>query len=190
MQSDFCGPFNTSLAGVGVGNDNYTHAIYDLATLMVEDCYGDTVSASPRCRVYLNSRIPFNVSRGECLWNPSLCLAMETPTVIMDSGLMDMNNVFGLNLPSTDQVLFRKKTSCAILPLENHTSTVATKDFKPWPREPLPDEQLLIINYGNFSGNDTWNNMTFGVSETLNSIPANSFVIRCVPLMSVLVSAY
>lgn len=96
----------------------------------------------------------------------------------MDSGLMDMNSFFGLNLPSKDQVLFRKKTSCAILPLENHTSTVAAKDFGPWPREALPDEQVLIINYGNFSGNYTWNNVTFAMSETINNITSASFGIR------------
>lgn len=179
VQSDLCGPFDFTLenASAGMGN-NYTQAVYDLAAPTVQDCYGDTVSASPRCRVYLKPRIAFNVSRGGCLWDPSLCLDMENPTVIMDSGLMDMNSVFGLNLARKDQVLFRKKTSCAILPLENHTSTVAAADFAPWPREPLPGEQVLIINYGNFSGNYTWNNATFAMSETINNITSASFGIR------------
>lgn len=179
-QSNLCGPFDFSLdnAATGMG-DNYTQAVYALAEPLVQDCYGDTVSASPRCRVYLKPRIPFNVSRESCLWDPSLCLKMKNPTVVMDSGLMNMNDVFGLNLAKRDQVMFRRKTSCAILPLENHTSTIAAADFPPWPRDPLPGEEVLIFNYGTFSGNYTWNNVTFAMSKTINSITSNGFGTRC-----------
>lgn len=41
--------------------------------------------------------------------------------IAFDSGLIDVNDAFGLNLQDTDRLRFRRRDVCAIVPTEGHT---------------------------------------------------------------------
>ena len=180
-KSPFCGSINLSDPNAVAGTvNNYTALVGTLASSLAQDCYGSSASVSPRCRVYFKPRIPFNVTRESCPWDPSMCLDIDDPTISMDSGLLNMNDAFGLNLPPDDQVFFRRKTSCAILPTENRTTLVPASEYDSRTQDPLPEEQLLIYSYGNFSRNKNvkWNNATFVLSLVTSNTTSDHFALQ------------
>ena len=175
--SPLCGPINiTDQSDLAVGG-NYTPVVQSLAEPIARDCYQGDTSTSARCRIYSKPRIPFSVAREDCPWTSSMCLEQTKPTVSMDSGLLDMNDAFGLNLPSRDKVQFRKKTSCAVLPLANRTTVVPATAYPGMNRPLLPNEELLITNFGDFPGNSTWKNATF-VLSLLTANVTDRFILR------------
>jgi hypothetical protein len=46
----------------------------------------------------------------------------------IDSGLVDVNALFGLNLPGNERVKFRKRTTCGLLSLGNYVRVVKAVD--------------------------------------------------------------
>lgn len=166
VKSPFCGPLiiepessAQDVAGI------YRPTVEGLAGPLVQECYKKNVSDSARCRVFTNPRIPFRVTRDFCPWPDSVCdLKGNVSAVTMDSGHLDMNQAFGLNLPPDNRVTFRKKTSCAVLSLQNRTSIVSASAFPGYPRPPLPQEELLIVSFGHFAGDRKWRNATFTAS--------------------------
>jgi hypothetical protein len=81
----------------------------------------------------------------------------------MDSGLVDLNDGFGLNLPDGERISYRRRTTCAVLSLPGHTSVVEANDLPTelLDRSSFPGEQFVIISYGssdNFAGR--WKNVT------------------------------
>jgi hypothetical protein len=178
--SPFCGPVDTSdnaTAYISLDH-NYLPSVISLAGPLAQECYLNPNSSSPQCHIYSKPRIPFNVAREECPWNKSMCIKIDSPTVAMDSGLLDMNDAFGFNLPLKDRVLFRKKTSCAILPLENRTTLIPAADYPGYPRPPLPEEQLLIYSYSTFPDNTEWSNATFVLSLVSSNVTRDFFGLR------------
>jgi hypothetical protein len=172
VQSPFCGPLiiepdsaAQDVAGI------YRPTVQELALPLVQECYKNNVSDSARCRVFTKPRIPFKVTRDVCPWTSSMCdLQSNISTVTMDSGHLDMNEAFGLNLPPNNGVMFRKKTSCAVLSLRNRTTIVPMSAFPGYPRPPLPQEELLIVSFGHFAGNRTWRNSTFAISLATTNV--------------------
>jgi len=160
-KSSFCGPINISDESHNSVSKNYTPAVRTLAEPLAQDCYQSNSTNFARCNIYTKPRIPFHVQRTECPWPSSMCIGRDKPSVSMDSGLLDVNDAFGLNLPSNGKVQFRKKTTCAVLPLENRTTVIPATAYKGYSRPPLPEEQFLIFHFGELGGNDTWRNATF-----------------------------
>jgi len=89
-----------------------------------------------------------------------MCVGGDEPAVRMDSGLIDLNE-FGLNLPAKDRVQFRKSTTCGVLPLENHTMIINASDFEELNRAPVPEEELMMLFYGDVLHYEYWTNATF-----------------------------
>lgn len=81
----------------------------------------------------------------------------------MDSGLVDLNDGFGLNLPNGERVGYRRKTSCAVLSLLGRTRIVEANDFSAelLGRSPIPGEQIGILSYGaTVESPPGWENVT------------------------------
>ncbi|KAJ4298081.1 hypothetical protein N0V90_005980 [Kalmusia sp. IMI 367209] len=77
-----------------------------------------------------------------------------SPAIAFDSGLVDLNDAFGLNAKDSDRVLFRRRTTCSILSLENRTEIVNASDvpFSTFAgRDALPNEEVTQYHYGKFS---------------------------------------
>jgi hypothetical protein len=67
--------------------------------------------------------------------------------IAVDSGLVDINELFGLNLSRKDKVEFRKRTTCAVLPLEGHVDVMKAADH------PLEFVEAICPNEGMFAKN-------------------------------------
>lgn len=151
--------------------DNYTAIMNSKAQSLAQECYDDDLPASDRCRaIFTKPRIPFTKERVSCPWASSVCAGNKTPAVSIDSGLLGMNDAFGLNLNPQSDVKFRKKTTCSVLSLAGRTSIVEAKDFDIGYRQPFIGEQFLLFHYGKKDLKSEWANATFAVSlATANS---------------------
>jgi hypothetical protein len=63
--------------------------------------------------------------KASCSFNTSLCVRQNydasLPAVVADSSVVDLNEGFGLNLPKTERVGYRRRT-CTVLPLDGYTT--------------------------------------------------------------------
>jgi hypothetical protein len=71
-----------------------------------------------------------------------------------DSGLVDVNRLFGLNLPSSSRVQFRKKTTCQILPTDGYHRFIGPNESYQLPdgTETVFLKPMLILQYGDATG--------------------------------------
>lgn len=160
VKSPYCG-----LIGLKDGNQipdsTYFGKVLDVSTQHADECYQDGVSVPSRCNVFVQPRIPITMENTSCPFSPEMC---ASPTVTFDSGLLDLNDHFGMNLPSQDRIKLRRRTSCAILNTENRTKIVKPSDLPPsYMVHPLfPEDQVLIYYVGSRRGDPLMPNATFG----------------------------
>ena len=72
------------------------------------------------------------------------------PALSMDSGLLDMTR-FGINVCKSEDVKYRNKTTCNVLPLDGHTIVDRLKHWKdryPPSRVIQPEEERTAFRYG------------------------------------------
>lgn len=110
--------------------------------------------------VVIRPKTLFTTENTTCPWDPTMCAGGEKPAIRIDSGLHDLNE-FGLNLAAQDRVQYRKSTTCAVLPLENHTTIINATEYSELNRAPLPQEELLALFYGDVLYSDVWKNASF-----------------------------
>jgi hypothetical protein len=83
----------------------------------------------------------------------------------MDTGLLDLRDVFGLNLEEKDGVKFRQRATCAVLDQDNLTSIANAEDmpstYITW--DPLPGQKILLYHFGPLAGGAGWEDVTMGV---------------------------
>jgi hypothetical protein len=110
------------------------------------ECYRSNGLPS-RCNIYTRPNIPFTTESIPCPFDERMC---TVPAVAFDSGLIDMRDTFGINLEEKDRVQYRKRTSCAILPLDGHTRVADTSSMAVLKagRPALPNETYLLYTYG------------------------------------------
>lgn len=90
------------------------------APAYAKDCYKNN-SLPSTCNVFMRPNIPLKVEDAPCpFWAKSMCDSKDAVTV--DSGLVDVSDAFGLNVPAKDRVRYRRKTTCAVVPTEGHMS--------------------------------------------------------------------
>ena len=87
-----------------------------------------------------------------------------------DSGLVDLNNGFGLNLASNDRVKFRRQTTCAVLDTASRGWIVNATDYPDLDHTPFPGEEVLILNYGDIVYQTSWPNATFVHSLVVSNV--------------------
>jgi hypothetical protein len=145
-----------------------------IAAPYANQCYGNnTVLAA--CNVFINPNIRSNTTRVPCPFASGWCEGGDA--VSIDSGLVDISQAFGLNIPSTSGVKFRRKSTCAVLPLENNTQVLNMTDYPVVTgRTVLPGEEAVLLNYGARIGEP--GNATFmrslalsNMTETIDLLP-------------------
>lgn len=145
VQSPYCGLISpkseTSEA------DAYSSKVASFSTRYAEDCYIDDDKAPSRCNIFVQPRLPMKVMNESCPFGESVCASQA---VSIDSGLMDLNDAFGLNLKENDRMKLRTKLSCSVLSLENRTSLINASDVPTnvLGRAPLPEEEMLVYHLG------------------------------------------
>jgi hypothetical protein len=75
-----------------------------------------------------------------------------SPAISLDSGLVDVGDVFGINLDDAERITYRRKTTCTVLSLDGYTrirKSIPT-DRLLFRRELFPDEEFIEYMYGIF----------------------------------------
>lgn len=150
----------------GIGDiSHYRTKVYEAAETYARECYQQNQTNTPaRCdNIFTQSRLRLNTSYVGCPFAPSMCEQNAKHAVALDSGLLDVNDIFGLNLGPNDRLQFRKRSTCAVLPTEGHTTIIKAKDFplKIRARDlTITDEELVLHHYGENPGLGIWKNVT------------------------------
>jgi hypothetical protein len=110
------------------------------------------------------------MERVTCPFDDEMCVAgpddsPSAPAVAMDSGLVDVNSAFGMNLAASDRVMYRKRTTCGVLPDDGYTTLISASEMDPTIMylDALPGDQLMIYHYGTRPEESEWANMTVGL---------------------------
>lgn len=182
VNSPHCGGFNMDYSSRVAIDANYTPIVSELALAITQDCYNtDQNLNSARCRIYSKPRITLQSAREKCPWPSPMCTEKtEKPAITLDSGLLDVGDTFGINLPSGENIKFRRRTSCAVLPLENRTSVIPATKYPQSLRPLLPEEQFLIMSYGRYgepAQKEDWLNATFVISLATTNV-SDTFMVR------------
>ena len=79
-------------------------------------CYGDT-SRKEECDQYTVPRVPWKSNaNATCPFDPQFCVFNDTAAAFqMDTGVMDVHEIFGINTPMSERVGYRKVGTCAPL---------------------------------------------------------------------------
>jgi hypothetical protein len=127
------------------------------------DCYQNETVLTAKCKGFVKPTIPFSTTRVPCPFESSMCQLGGAPdaAVSFDSGVMDLHDVFGINLDTADAVGFRKRTTCTPLSLDNRTqimdSTVCSSCMG---RDTFPGEMFIAYFLGSYPNTDDWPNVT------------------------------
>jgi hypothetical protein len=131
-----------------------------------EECYQNQDVPPARCKVYKSSQIKFSTEKAPCPFETKFCAGNASSTgfaIALDSGLVDLNAGFGLNLPKKDRVSYRRRTTCTVLPLGGHTTIINASEFPDDQQtvpDIIPDEKFLLFYYGERLKVAQWKNVT------------------------------
>jgi hypothetical protein len=140
-------------------NDNATLDSIDPTTILAvavpfaDMCYrNESIEKQPAaCNIYVRPNITFTNTRVPCPFAADWCVGGFA--ISLDSGLLDLSKDFGLNIPSTSGMRYRKKSTCAILPTENHLQVVNKTDYPGGAgQSALSGEEAVLLNYGKRTG--------------------------------------
>jgi hypothetical protein len=178
VSSPSCGLINTTIP-VNMFRIQLA-AVGALSTPYAKDCYRNQTILPARCRAFVRPSIPFTTEKAPCPFSSEFCTGSDTDNssaIVLDSGLVDLNDGYGLNLPEKDRVYYRRQSTCAVLPLEGHI-TIMNASLLPWEvwnRPALLGEEALLLHYGDRATLGEWKNATFidsmmstNVSRTLS----------------------
>jgi hypothetical protein len=172
VQSPYCGHLNLSMSVNAMRAE--IAAIRAVSGIYAQECYQNYTLLPARCRAFVQPRINYTIQRVACPFDTEFCHPAGSPgapAVAIDSGLVDLNHGFGLNLYSNDRVSYRRRTVCAVTPLEGRTTVMNASDFPVRFRtfDIFPGEELMLLHFGNRTAYENWNN----VSEFASLLRAN-----------------
>jgi hypothetical protein len=95
---------------------DYVYPVKAASAPYASQCYNATAingTLPAACNILVQRELPFETRKMPCPLGSDVC--QDTPGVEFDTGLIDVGPAFGLDLPSSDGVKYRKKTTCGIL---------------------------------------------------------------------------
>ena len=115
-----CGYHQLSL-GSGFYIDMMKERQYQVnADTYVRQCYGNDTDAVA-CSTFVTQQISFTTdTNASCPFAPGMCIGGDTAAISFDTGLLDSNDIFGINGQDMDRIQFRWRTTCAPLDLDYH----------------------------------------------------------------------
>ncbi|KAF1846848.1 uncharacterized protein K460DRAFT_132067 [Cucurbitaria berberidis CBS 394.84] len=177
VQSRQCAPWspdriNNASGSVKAAYGQYIGATRKSSIDYATECYRDYSVVPERCKMFTRPSIPFSQARVDCPFATTLCKNVSKPAIQLDSGLVDLNDGLGLNLAPSERVRLRKRTTCAVLEIENRTSVVNVSSLTFRTRDPLPNEKALVLHLGRsfVPGNE---NFTFSMSLLLSNLSSD-----------------
>jgi hypothetical protein len=98
------------------------------ASTYARACYGNTQNGLG-CNQYVQQQIPYTVKQNaSCPFSDDLCFYGESSAFAMDSGLLDSNDMLGINAPDAERVQTRKVTTCSPIHTKGYTNVVNVTD--------------------------------------------------------------
>lgn len=94
---------------------DYVYPVKAVSAPYASQCYNATAvngTLPALCNVLTQRELPFETRKVPC---PLGKVCQDTPAIEFDTGRIDVGPAFGLDLPSSDGVKYRKKTTCGIL---------------------------------------------------------------------------
>ncbi|KAF2682356.1 hypothetical protein K458DRAFT_57598 [Lentithecium fluviatile CBS 122367] len=141
-----------------MASGEYAGSVFGSASDLCRQCYKEIDGPLPKaCKSLFRPSLAYEVQKTSCPFNEGMC--EQGAVISMDSGLLDLNEAFGLNLPDKDRVRFRRKATCAPLTQDGHTKIVNyNQSSLSLVRESLvSDEQVAILSY---MGREAFENTT------------------------------
>jgi len=147
----------------------YEAIVSRLAKTYRLNCYREGEFSTDSCKsIFIKPRLPFTIRDSACPFAESMCHGRDHSAVSIDTGLLDLSDDFGLNVPKTEAIKYRKKITCTVLPLEgrieNITSdaTKAQKDDSRLRYMGAMPVSVLLIYFGPYPDpNPEYGNATF-----------------------------
>ncbi|KAK0614802.1 hypothetical protein DIS24_g11914 [Lasiodiplodia hormozganensis] len=93
------------------------------ASNYAQQCYSpNTTTGSLECSIYIKKRLRTSlIGNASCPFQPGACRS-ENSSLLLDTGLLDSNDDFGLNAPPGQRFQYRRRLHCAPLATEGLTS--------------------------------------------------------------------
>lgn len=180
VNSPYCGFRNATRAFSEHTNPfegDYISTYESLGEAYALDCYtNDSISRSGCNNVFAKPNIPFTARETQCPFSPDMCATKNFSAIVMDSGLLDMNEHFGFNLEVKDRVKFRRQTTCSVLPSQGYFMVLNASDisyeekvyYMPEPIYYFPEEQFVASLYGGLR--DSSGKSYFGEGSHLHQV--------------------
>ncbi|QPC71273.1 hypothetical protein HYE68_002025 [Fusarium pseudograminearum] len=99
--------------GFQIPSEEYQKATFDnqRAALYSKECYSNT--SSPMCNMLPTRKLEWASSSVDCPFGGKVCL--DTPSLKMESGMIDTHYDLGLNNPPKNRLKYRRETVCSPL---------------------------------------------------------------------------
>jgi hypothetical protein len=147
VSSPLCGRFNYTKVYANRSTSTLLASIKATVDTYASNCYQDNPSLPAPCRnTFTRPNISFTAEPTSCPWNTSLCSSGDLPALLMDSGMLDLRDHFGLNVAAGETVKIQKKTTCNVLPIENR---IVVRNASWWTARGFKDTKTTI-EYGTF----------------------------------------
>ncbi|KAM7218669.1 hypothetical protein V8F06_005988 [Rhypophila decipiens] len=122
-------------------------------------------SNSPLCRQFTTVMVPWQSdTNASCPFEQKMCLIGAA--FGMDTGYLDSHDVFGINTPPDQRILYRRKAVCSPL-IEDEPGHVGRR------RGIEPGEEMILYYYG---GDDSTIEVTFRVSTYAQWSPSGNTI--------------
>lgn len=165
VSSPLCGRVNRSLPLENIRIQDAT--LQAASKPYAQECYRQQTILPARCRAFVHPSIPFNTERVPCPFDAKYCFtddSSDLPAVALDSGPVDLNERFGMNLPRKERVSYRRRTTCSVLPLSGHLTVMNASNLPSYywgeNRPRYPQEEAAILHYGERPSLGEWKNIT------------------------------
>ena len=172
VQSPICGFWPTikrtepdadpSLGTSIAQNQQWTKTL-SASSIYSRACY-NTTGESPQCQIYSSPKVEWESDyNASCPFAGDTCFGSPTSALKLDTGFLNVARVFGVNVPSENNILFRKVSTCA--PIESDRFVTVSKATV---GSTLPGETLVCWYFGpGPSGfNFTWAVHAYSINRT------------------------
>jgi hypothetical protein len=127
--SPFCGPFpatggvfNQSTIGSIFAFDAYTKNSIELSREYFSSCLAQNQTL-PKCNTFKKPRLNWTSSPAICPFGDGMCLGSANAAIVMDTGLLDSRNDFGVNGQEDERISYRRMSTCIPITTKHFTTS-------------------------------------------------------------------
>jgi hypothetical protein len=126
ISSPNCGTLNgyldLNLSDIQSLYNPYMAKIIQTSASYAQQCYSSNTSGALGCDTFVQKRLATTViANASCPFSGGICQSNNS-NLILDTGLLDSNDDFGLNAPSDQRFQYRRVVQCAPMVTQGYTS--------------------------------------------------------------------